>query len=74
VAKVFSTEFNQRLGRTLMEIIGLKGLHYHKDTKRSPVLGRIEHHYLHSIASTIGSGTSEIQRNVIAWRGLGLPR
>jgi hypothetical protein len=40
----------------------------------APLNGRIERMYLWSLETTVAGGTSEVQRNVIAQRGLGLPR
>jgi hypothetical protein len=42
--------------------------------KWTPLAGRIQEYWMLSISGTIAAGTSEIQRNVVASRGLGLPR
>ncbi len=73
MGKVYSTELNQRVARTLMEILGLDGQLEPKQ-EHAPMAGRVESLFVHSISSTIAAGTSEIQRNIIATRGLGLPR
>ena len=75
VAKLYGTELNQRIYRTGMKVLGLYGqLDARTDGPKPPMRGRIKYMYLRSVANTIEGGTSEIQRNIIATRGLGLPR
>jgi len=71
--KVFTSELIQRLAQTGMQMLGLYG-QLEFSTKWAPLKGKIERLYLTSVAGTIAGGTSEIQRNIIAERGLGLPR
>ena len=71
--KLYSSELSQRIANTGMKVLGLYG-QLAPRSKWAPLRGRIEAAYLTSVASTIAGGTSEIQRNVIAGRGLGLPR
>ena len=75
VAKLYGTELNQRIQRTGMHVLGMYGqLDSKTEGPEPPLKGRIKYMYLRSIANTIEGGTSEIQRNIIATRGLGLPR
>ena len=73
MGKVFGTEVQQRLAATGMRILGLYGQLAQGDP-RAPLDAYIERMYLATVSWTIGAGTSEIQRNIIATRGLGLPR
>jgi alkylation response protein AidB-like acyl-CoA dehydrogenase len=73
ITKIFTSELEQRLVNTGMEILGLYS-QLEEDSKWVPLRGRIEWYYLHSFMTTIGAGTSEVGRSVIAQRGLGLPR
>ena len=73
MSKLFGTELTQRVADTAMNIIDMKGLLSH-ESDLSPMEGAIQKMYLNSFSSTIAAGTSEIQRNIIADRGLGLPR
>ncbi len=77
MAKAYSTEFSQRIARTASRMLGLYGTvrgDEANDGKNAPMGGRWATMYLSTVSATIAGGTSEIQRNVIATRGLGLPR
>jgi alkylation response protein AidB-like acyl-CoA dehydrogenase len=73
MSKVFCSEAEQRCSHTMMKIINSYGLleDGHDD---SPLLGRIAHWYFGSFSCTLARGTSEVQRNILATRDLGLPR
>lgn len=72
-AKVFMSEAFQRLGTTAQRLSGLYGGLGHSEP-RAPLGGRVEPSVISSTTATIIAGTSEIQRTIIATRGLGLPR
>jgi alkylation response protein AidB-like acyl-CoA dehydrogenase len=71
--KVFTSEMIQRIAQVGMQMMGLYG-QLEFNTKWAPLKGKIERLYLTSVSGTIAGGTSETQRNIIAERGLGLPR
>ena len=73
MSKMYGTELTQRVARTGMDILGMAG-QLSQGSKWAPLQGHIQRSYLMSTSSTIAAGTSEIQRNIIAQRGLGLPR
>ncbi len=74
MTKLFSTEFRQRIARTATKLLGRYGDLRDRDYQATPQRGRWATMYLSTVSATIAGGTSEIQRNVIATRGLGLPR
>jgi alkylation response protein AidB-like acyl-CoA dehydrogenase len=71
--KTFFSEWSQRLANTGMEILGMRGQVKMGD-KRAALHGMADYIYRYSVIESIWGGTSEIQRNIIAQRGLGLPR
>jgi alkylation response protein AidB-like acyl-CoA dehydrogenase len=73
VAKLFSTEMDQRIAATGLKLLGHYG-QVMKDGKYEAMNGRMPSMYMYATTSTVGGGTSEIQRNIIAQRGLGMPR
>ena len=71
--KLFATEFSRRLANASMDIAGPGG-QLRVKTPDAPMEGRAESTYRYTVIDTIGGGSSEIQKNVIARRGLGLPK
>ena len=67
-------ETNQRTARTQAKIFGLYTNCWDEDDEWSPRRAMPARGYVSAVSSTIAGGTSEIQRNIIATRGLGLPR
>ena len=72
MCKLYSTELHQRMTDTAMDILGPEGL-LHKDDRNAPAAGKWEWSYRATPLDTIGAGSSEIQKNIIARRALGLP-
>ena len=71
--KLFATELSKRLANASMDIAG-PGSQLRVRTEDAPMEGRSESTYRYTVIDTIGGGASEIQKNIIARRGLGLPK
>jgi 3-oxocholest-4-en-26-oyl-CoA dehydrogenase alpha subunit len=71
--KVFGTEFYLRAFRLLLEILGQAG-YLTRGSPAAVIAGRLEMYARSMIILTFGGGTNEIQRDLIAIFGLGMPR
>jgi len=71
MTKLYASELTQRIADTGVRLLGLYG---QLRGQKAPARGRYGTAYLRTVSSTIAGGTSEIQRSIIAIRGLGLPR
>jgi alkylation response protein AidB-like acyl-CoA dehydrogenase len=71
--KLFATEYSRRLANASMDLGG-PGTQLRVRTKTAPMEGRAESTYRYTVIDTIGGGASEIQKNIIARRALGLPK
>ena len=73
ISKLISSELLMRVANTGMQALGMMG-QLAEGSKGALLKGKFHRMYLWSISEPIGGGTSEIQRNIIATRGLRLPR
>jgi alkylation response protein AidB-like acyl-CoA dehydrogenase len=73
ISKLFGSEMLKSLYGLGIQILGMFG-QLDPESKWAPLRGRFEKGYMSIAGNTVAAGTSEIQRNIIATRGLGLPR
>ncbi len=73
MSKLYGTELQRRVAEAGMEILGLGG-QIEPGSRGASLQGEVEQFYMLASALTVAAGTSEIMRNIIAMRGLGLPR
>lgn len=73
MAKIFVSELSQRVADTGTEILGMNG-QLHPQEPRAKLHGRLQWLYRTAPLLAFGGGTNEVQRNIIAMLGYGLPR
>jgi hypothetical protein len=71
--KLYMNEAGKRLANAALDLFGPEAA-LRPGEDEAPVGGRFERSYRYTVVDTIGGGTSEIQKNIIARRGLGLPQ
>ncbi len=71
--KYYITDLQQRLAYTGLSLMGLYG-QLKRESKWAPMSGRFESEYQYMPGMQLAGGSTEIQKNIIAWEGLGLPR
>ena len=70
--KLWLSTTAQEVAEAFITIVGPEGV-LRRGTEHAPIDGRFENYYQYSVLETVGAGTSEVQRNIIARRALGLP-
>jgi 3-oxocholest-4-en-26-oyl-CoA dehydrogenase alpha subunit len=70
--KLYSTQLGRRLTDIALDLLGPQGV-LGKKAEGAVLNGKWEHSYRATVVDTIGGGSTEVQKNIIARRGLGLP-
>lgn len=70
-AKVFGTELTQQVARELLDVVGHAAV---RKDDAAPLKGDLESAYRLAVINTFGGGANELQRDIIAMAGLGMPR
>jgi alkylation response protein AidB-like acyl-CoA dehydrogenase len=71
--KVYGSEFYVEAHRLLIEVLGAPGI-LSRGSSGALLRGELERHYRATLVLTFGGGVNEVQRDIIATVGLGLPR
>jgi alkylation response protein AidB-like acyl-CoA dehydrogenase len=70
--KLYMNECGKRLASAALDLLGPEAA-LEAGQPDAPLRGRFARSYRYTVVDTLGGGTSEIQKNIIARRGLGLP-
>jgi alkylation response protein AidB-like acyl-CoA dehydrogenase len=73
IARVHNTQLEQAVGHVGLEILGVGG-QLVLDAEGAPIGGLLHQQWVRNVPTTVVAGTLEIQKSLIAERGLGLPR
>jgi len=71
--KYYQSELSQRFAYVGCQAMGLYG-QLKRESKWAPMAGKFERLYQSTLGGNIAGGTTEIQKNLVAWAGLQLPR
>ena len=71
--KLFMNETGKRVANAALDLLGPERAARGRRQPGAPLAGRFARSYRYTVVDTIGGGTSEIQKNIIARRALGLP-
>ena len=73
IVKLYGCQLSHDLAALGIDVMGELGVLYH-GSKYLRAFGGWQFHYMFSLGLIIGGGTAQIQKNIIAERGLRLPR
>lgn len=74
MSKIWTSDLRYRISSVAMDLLGREGALAEESGDGAPLAGELERTYRNSPVQRFGGGTNDVQRDIIARRGLGLPR